>query len=152
MVNKRNDYFLRKVIGTDEQLLLDWSNDLETRKWSFNSDKIIPSEHKVWFKTKLNDKNIIMRIFEYNNVPAGLVRLENNNNKVKLNYLIAPEERGKGLASIMLKMVMSDVENYWQNIVVLAFTLPKNIASIKSLQKAGFKLKKSSSEKNCYVY
>jgi RimJ/RimL family protein N-acetyltransferase len=93
-----------------------------------------------------------MWIFEVNSTPAGLVRLEKNNSEVVLNYLIASQSRGKGLASKMLKMAMNEVGSYWQNIKVFAYTLPENISSIKSLERAGFYLESSSNEKNCYLF
>ena len=93
-----------------------------------------------------------MWILEDNNRPAGLVRLEKENNEVVLNYLIAPKERGKGLAKIMLEMAMDMKEDYWGNNKVLAYTLPKNIPSIKSLEKAGFSLVESTDKKSLYVF
>ena len=150
MINVSDHISLREVLVSDEKLLLNWSNDPQTRKWSFNSNTIIPSEHKIWFKNKLNNQNVLIWILENDNKPAGLVRLEKDNDKAVLNYLICPEERGKGLASPMLIMAMKKVKAYWKNIKVLAYTLPKNIASIRSLEKAGFTLKSSSSERNCY--
>ena len=152
MANLSDSLFLRKVTTADEKLLLFWANDSETRKWSFNSNAIVPSEHKKWFKSKLNSPNVLMLMLEYENRPAGLVRLERKNNKVVLNYLIASVERGKGLASRMLKMAMSEVKSYWQNIKVFAYTIPDKIATIKSLEKAGFSLVNSSDQKNCFVF
>ena len=73
-------------------------------------------------------------------------------NKVLLNYLIAPQSRGKRLATKMLKIAMNEVRNHWHNVKVFAYTLPENIASIKSLEKAGFSLKDSSKQKKCYVF
>ena len=150
---KVSDFLLlRNVITADEKLLLLWSNDPETRKWSFNSNAIAPSEHNKWFKSKLNSQNVLMLILVHENSPAGLVRLEREDNGVVLNYLIAPEERGQGFASKMLKMAIIAVRNHWQNVKVLAYTLPENIASIKSLEKAGFILDSLGDEKNCYVF
>ena len=93
-----------------------------------------------------------MWIFEVNSKPTGMVRLEKDNSEVVLNYLIASQSRGKGLASKMLKMAMNEVRSHWQNIKVFAFTFPENIASIKSLERAGFYLESSSNEKNCYIF
>ncbi len=152
MVKEYDTLLLRKVTAADEKLVLLWANDPETRKWSFNSNAITPSGHKKWFKSKLNDQNVLMWILEDNNRPAGLVRLEKENNEVVLNYLIAPKERGKGLAKIMLEMAIDMKEDYWGNNKVLAYTLPKNIPSIKSLQKAGFFLVDSTDGKSCYVF
>ena len=145
-------FSLRKVIKADKDLLFNWSNDPDVRKWSFSKRAIAVNEHTIWFEKKYNDPNVLMWIFEYDNLPSGLVRLEKDNSEVVLNYLIESQSRGKGLASKMLKMAMSEVRSHWQNIKVLAYTLPENIASIKSLEKAGFILDSLGDEKNCYVF
>ena len=152
MAKVSDSLFLRKVITTDEKLLLNWANDSETRKWSFNSNTIAPFEHKKRFKKKLNSPNVLMLILEQGNRPAGLVRLEKEDDEIVLNYMIAPEERGQGLASKMLEMAMDIKEDYWGNIKVLAYTLPENITSKKSLNKAGFSLMNSAEGKNCYKF
>jgi len=152
MAKISDSLFLRKVIMADKELLLLWANDSETRKWSFNSNTITPSEHKKWFKNKLNSPNVLMLMLEYENRPAGLVRLERDDDEVVLNYVIAPEERGQGLASNMLEMAMDMKEDYWGNIKILAYTLPENIASEKSLEKAGFTFLNSAEGKNCYKF
>lgn len=152
MDDSNNHLSLRKVIKTDKNLLFKWANDPEVRKWSFSNNAITKSEHKIWFDKKHKDPNVLMWIFEDDNSPAGMFRLEKENNKVLLNYLMASQSRGKGLASKMLKMAINEVKSHWQNIKVLAYTLPENIASIKSLEKAGFCLESSSDEKNCYVF
>ena len=144
---------LRKVKNNDELLLYNWANDTDVRKWSFNNDPISLDKHKIWFKEKLDNLNILILILENNNLPSGMVRLEKQDKKVFLNYLIASESRGRGLASKMLKMAMNCANNHWNNIKVFAYTFPNNIASIKSLEKAGFTLESSSnSGKHCYVY
>ena len=152
MDDSNNHLSLRKVIKTDEILLFDWINDPDVRKWSFNKNSITLDVHKIWFKQKFDDVNVLMWIFEVNSTPAGLVRLEKDNSEVVINYLISSQSRGKGLASKMLKMAMNEVRSHWQNIMVFAYTLPENIASIKSLERAGFYLECSSNEKNCYIF
>ena len=49
-------------------------------------------------------------------------------------------------------MAIKIKEENWGNIRLLAFTVPENIASIKSLLKAGFFLANSTKEKKCYEY
>ena len=152
MRDQPNNIYLRTVNEADEALLLHWANDPETRKWSFNSNIIKQSEHKNWFSTRLLNINVRMWIFEHNDEPSGLVRLEKSNGSVTLNYLIAPEKRRRGLASIMLKLAINELKNHWSKINLLAYTLPENTASQKSLEKAGFYSDISCSKKICYVY
>ena len=119
MTKGSDSFFLRKVTTADQKILLLWANDSETRKWSFNPNAIVPYEHIKWFNSNLMSPNVRMLILENENRPAGLVRLERKDDEVVLNYLIAPEERGKGLASRMLLMTMSEVNNYWKNIYII---------------------------------
>ena len=142
---------LRKVNINDEDLLFRWTNDYDVRKRSFNKKSISLDDHKTWFKRKLSDENVLIWILEDKNIPAGMVRLEKEDNEFFLNYLIAPEFRGKKLASKMLGMAMKKLNDHWKNVKVLAYTLPENIASIKSLERAGFSLKESTVYKNCYI-
>jgi len=143
---------LRKVNKKDESLLFNWANDSDVREWSFNKKVITLDEHKEWFKQKFSDENVLIWILEDKNMPAGMVRLEKEGKRILLNYLIAPQSRGKKLASKMLYIAMKELKKYWKNVKVLAYTLPENIASIKSLENAGFYLDGSSAEKNCYVF
>ena len=152
MDNSKNHLLLRKVIYTDEILLFNWINDPDVRKWSFGKHFIKLDEHAKWFKKIYNDPNVLMWIFEVNNDPAGLVRLEKEDNKVLLNYLISLQSRGKRLETKMLKLAMNEVRRHWPNNNIFAYTLPENIASIKSLERAGFYLESSSNEKNCYIF
>jgi len=152
MDNINNRQLLRKVKITDENLLFKWANDSIVRQGSFNKNPITLDKHKSWFTKMLNDENVLFWIFEVDSIPKGLVRLHKNNNEATLNYLISSESRGKGLASKMLIQAMTEIRRYWENVRILAYTLPENIASMKSLQKAGFYLYNASNEKNCYVF
>ena len=143
---------LRKVNKKDESLLFNWANDFDVRKWSFNKKRITLDRHKIWFKGKLSNKNVLIWILEYKNMPAGMVRLEKEGGSILLNYLIAPKYQGKKLATKMLNMAMEELNIYWKNVKVLAYTLPNNIASIKSLENAGFFFDGLSNEKKCYVF
>lgn len=143
---------LRQATKTDEVLLFEWANDPVVRQWSFSQASISFNDHKKWFREKLNDTNVLIWIFEDHSSPAGMVRLEKKDNQVLLNYLIAPQSRGKKLASEMLRITINEARNHWQNIKVFAYTLPRNTASIKTLEKVGFYLENSNDGKNCYIF
>ena len=140
MIYQNSQLSFRNANKTDEILLFNWINDPDVRKWSFRNDPIPLDEHKNWFKKKIDDPDTLLWIYEYNNSPVGMVRLEKNNNEIILNYLLSLESRGKGLASKMLQMAMKKVIRYWKNLTIVAYTIPGNMPSIKSLEKAGFYL------------
>ena len=52
----------------------------------------------------------------------------------------------------MLKLAIKIKEENWGNTRLLAFTIPENIASIKSLSRAGFNLTSTTNNKQCYEY
>jgi len=122
------------------------------RQWSFNKDIITLDEHKAWFNSKVNNGNVLIWIFEYENAPAGMVRLEKKDDDVYLNYLIASNSRGKGLASNMLKKAMIEVEDFWKDTNVFAYTFSDNIASIKSMKRAVFSYHSAINDINLYIF
>ena len=149
---KENNFSFRKIELIDEKLILNWSNDELVRRWSFNSELIKENEHHTWFKNKYNDNKILMWIFEVSNEPSGLVRFEKKEKKAILNYLISPSHRGRGLAVHMLSMSLNKIHENWGEINIFAFTFPENIASKKSLEKAGFCLYESNKDKLCFIF
>jgi UDP-2,4-diacetamido-2,4,6-trideoxy-beta-L-altropyranose hydrolase len=144
---------LRKISPNDEEMLLRWANDPVVRSGSFSRSNISRKEHHSWFSNKLNDLNMLMFIFEFDMCPSGLVRFEkDNNNEVIISYQLAQSARGKKLASKMLNLAIKEVVKLWKIDKILAFTLPDNIASIKSLEKAGFYLIRSDNDKKVFEY
>ena len=143
---------MRSVVEKDEELLFDWGNDPLVRQGSFDKDSIPFAEHQAWFREKLNSSQTKMWIMEDAGIPCGLVRMERSNNEATLNYLIAASHRGRRLAHKMLAIALDTTLTEWPGIRVLAYTVPENIASRKSLESAGFELRDSGKEKRCFVY
>jgi UDP-2,4-diacetamido-2,4,6-trideoxy-beta-L-altropyranose hydrolase len=129
---------LRRVKPEDKELILSWANDPEVRRSSFDSNVISPAQHQMWFSEKFGSPDTLMFIFENQRKPTGLVRLEKDKDRVELSYLIAPRERGKGLASKMLDMAISQKRKIWGSREVFASIVDDNIASKKALLAAGF--------------
>ena len=153
MDNRNIKLSLRKVIHSHKNLLLNWANDPVVRKGSFQNHMITEDEHEKWFDSKLNNPNVLMWIFTYNGSPAGTIRFEKDKKEVILSYQIAPNYRGKGLGTDMLKMAIERVEYNWHHSnKIMAYTVPGNIASVKSMEKVGFCLESSSNEKIVMYY
>ena len=146
-----NNIKARLVLEKDRDLLFEWINDSEVRKWSFNNEIISYEDHKSWFNRILNDKSILCLIFEHENKPFGTVRFEKRDKSAILNYLISRDSRGQGKAKLMLKFALKRLKHYWEKMDVFAYTLTNNIASKKSLEKSGFKLFNNKNNKACYI-
>lgn len=143
---------LREVSLKDEKLLFDWANDPVVRQGSFNNNPISFAKHQSWFRGKRSSQNTIMWIFECSNIPCGLVRIERSNKELILNYLIAASHRGKKMASVMLRMALEKTCIELPGAKILAYTTKNNVASCRSLKKAGFQLDNTCDEKNCFIY
>ncbi len=145
---------LRPVNRKDEKLLFEWANDPVVRQGSFNQEAISYTDHKIWFKKRLNNEQTRMWIMEDSGIPCGLVRIEKSDDKAMLHYLVAASHRGKKMASRLLTMSLEATCEEWPGVNVLAYTLPNNEASHKSLLGAGFRLREieNGSSKYCFIY
>ena len=96
-MKKKEKYSLSAVSQKDLEILYLWRNQKSVREWSFNKDKISKNTHREWFKKNLKSKKKIIKIFRYNNLRCGMVRLNLLKKNYNLNYLIDQKYRKKKL-------------------------------------------------------
>lgn len=137
--SKINQYVaIRDINITDKEITFDWANDKITRENSFNSQSITFEEHSTWFERKLNDKNATYYICEVNNKPASIVRFDKSEKQVVIGITIAPDFRGKKLATQFLQKTCKKYTKDTNENKIYAYIKNENKASIKSFEKAGF--------------
>lgn len=147
------EFSLRDVAHSDESLLFGWANDPETRRWSWKNTKGIEiSEHRQWFVKKLADENTRIWIMQRRGVSCGLVRIEVERNIAVLHYSISDEHRGENLGSKMLCLAVKKALSEYGRLNIIAHTNPGNIASHKTLEKAGFTKDTVISTDQCISY
>ncbi len=127
----------------DIDLIFRWSNDPDTRKKSYNPEKISYKDHIQWFHNQLKYEDRIMLIFEEETSPVGLVRFKKENNSWVIGINISKENRGRSFASQMLKMSVKYMFNNYNCNSIIAYIKKSNLASIKAFEKAGFKFNTS---------
>ncbi len=133
------NYFIShtKICEKDIDLIFNWQQSSELRRFSFNQEKPSCEEHKKWFCEKLISASIFEKIIA-NEVPCGALRLDYcfENNSWKLSWYILPEFQRKGIGTIALnfskKLAVGKMVN--------AFVFKENISSQKAMKKADFKL------------
>ena len=81
---------LRCVVLTDEQLLLDWSNDKQTRLNAFSSEIIHPQTHASWLRMKLSQPNdcVFLVAEARNGVPVGVIRFDLGGGALHLSHQV----------------------------------------------------------------
>lgn len=124
----------------DKEILLQWANDPVTRQNSFYSNAITPAEHEQWFSDKLNDHREIMLMAVEEGRDVGHVRFSMQGDEPEVNINIAPCERGKGYGTKVLKMAVQWLLEQKGSPKVIAHIKPDNQSSIKTFQKAGFRI------------
>lgn len=127
---------LRKAVFNDWKVLLDWRNDPLTRKNSFTQEIIKEENHKKWFRKNLIDETSNIFILETEtNEPVGTIRSDKtDNNSYLLSWNISPHHRKKGYGSLILSLFLQNKIG-----IFTAEIKPENLASIKMVEKNGFK-------------
>ena len=127
----------RPLESKDLMLLLEWTNEPETRLNSFNTNQITLKEHTAWFNKTIQNPNAVYFICQVNKIAAGLVRFDINENYTTVGINISSVFRGQGLSSTFLKEC-SKLYFLDNNLTINAFIKPVNIASLKAFEKAGY--------------
>ena len=130
---------LKHILPEDQDMLFDWQNIKDIRKYCNNSK--IPSyeEHLLWFKNRIEQThNPFWIIYDCDNNPVGAINLVYNylNDYYDLGWYIIPDRQSKGLGTQALKIITSLV----RPIKLHAFVKPDNVLSQKALQKAAFEM------------
>jgi len=137
----------------DMKAVFDLSNDEQVRVNSFNTEKIKWENHQNWFKNKLNDKNFVFYLVKtFDNNLIAQVRFDISSDEADISISIAPDFRGKGYGSKILKKASNKIIKDSKIKKINAFVKTKNIASQKVFEKAGYILKEENSEKLRYEY
>ena len=137
---RKNPFYLiqpRVITNDDVSMIYEWSNDTLVRIQSFNQEPILFKNHKNWFEDKLNNKDSLLIINEFENVPAGFIKFDIEKEYSTIGILISQDFRGKGLAKDML---IKSSEFYFHKFdkPIWAFIKETNKVSIKSFEQAGY--------------
>lgn len=100
---------IRTATIEDAGFLLEWRNDLETRKASHNTDEVTKTEHIAWLSGILANPNRELFVAEENGVPVGTVRADMDDNGAELSWTVAPNARGTGTGKRMVAIVANQI-------------------------------------------
>tara|TARA_B100000767_G_C19356592_1_gene366075 strand:- start:42 stop:482 length:441 start_codon:yes stop_codon:yes gene_type:complete len=136
---------LRKIIQKDSKFLLEWRN--KYRDFFIITDEVSLSQHEEYIKKTINDSNRTQYMLEYNNIKFGTIREDIiGDNEFELSYTVNPNHQSKGIGKIMIELYLSTRKGSF-----LCRIKEKNYASIKLIEKIGFKILKSENKINFYT-
>ncbi len=129
------EYRIRLANISDIEKVFELSNNDIVRENSINQQKITWGEHKKWFNQRI--KNIEYPFYIVENRDGEFiaqVRFDKKYDEVVISLSIVESHRGMGLGEQIIKkcVKMSGINK------LSAYIFDKNIASIKSFERAGF--------------
>lgn len=93
---------LRQVTVADEKNVFEWRNHSNIREVSVNKDVIAWQNHQVWFKSTLQNSNIVMLIAELDETPVGVVRFDIKHEQAEVSIYLVQQTESKGLGYSLL--------------------------------------------------
>lgn len=130
----------RLVNEDDVKLIYEWNNDPVTRANSHNTAKIEYADHEKWFAERIINEKLDFLLFSYNKIPCGSVRIERKENENVIGIAIAPQFRGKKLATVILNKAGEYFYAKHGRKEIAAYIKKQNLPSIKSFERAGYKI------------
>ena len=131
---------LRPAGKGDCELLWQWRNEENTRKWSFDDAYIPYEEHKNWFLSKLNSADsLILIVSDETKRDIGQVRFDISlDGSAKVDISIIERERGKGYGSTALRLACQYALGKQNLTRAVAYIKEENEASIRAFAGADF--------------
>jgi RimJ/RimL family protein N-acetyltransferase len=126
----------------DAELLLNWRNDPNVRRFSKSSGLIDEVGHINWLEIRLaKTQSEPLFIFISDGQAAGTARLDkilDNENSLEVSILIGPEFQGLGKSRILLDLVCTYAIENLEPRSIIAHVHHENTKSISLFQSANF--------------
>jgi RimJ/RimL family protein N-acetyltransferase len=131
---------LRPVAPTDASLLLEWSNEPEVRRTSFNTDPIEWKDHCTWLNARLASPDSALFIaVDTNGEGLGQVRFERlSADAAEIGVSLAPRARGRFLAAPLIGAGVVQAFERWDIEVIRAQVRESNTRSRRAFVAADF--------------
>jgi len=130
----------RKARMDDAALLWRWANDAETRRNAFEPAPIPYADHLTWLERRLASEDTRLLIFSDEAGPVGQVRFDVSDGVAEIDVAIAPERRGQGLGTAMLRQALAGLRaEGGEALRPRAHVLTHNERSLRMFRRCGFR-------------
>ena len=134
--------FLRKATLQDVDLIFEWANDEDDRRFSFNTEKIVYEDHCKWYQRKIDSEDTDIYILLSDDIPIGQCRLDFDDEGALISYFIDKRFRKKGYGKLLLRMIADVTKSEHPSIKRLnAQVKAENIGSKKVFRALGYEEK-----------
>lgn len=141
ITNEKQHIFLRKVEEKDMRSVFELSNQNYVRCYSINKNIIQWSDHISWFKSILNDENVVFYVVTNENEEfLGQVRFKIDNQSAIVSISLSEKLRGKGLSKSILYQSIKNVFNEKEFLEdIIAIVSEENTSSKKLFEGLNFR-------------
>ena len=139
---------VRQAELKDETLLLEWANDVTTRRNSFSPESITAATHRIWFRSRLRnlDGCRLYIVETTDGLPVGQARFERREQDWEVHYALAPVFRGRGLGRVLLEMALQRLRADMRGVLIFGKVKYSNNSSRKVFESLGFESQNSADE------
>ncbi|WP_339868271.1 UDP-4-amino-4,6-dideoxy-N-acetyl-beta-L-altrosamine N-acetyltransferase [Pseudohongiella nitratireducens] len=129
----------RVMTKADLELVLQWRNHPEIRRYMYTTHEITPEEHALWYSKASVDPKKHLLIYESNNEPLGFVNIAqvNDGGVAEWGFYVSPdagEGTGRGLGDAALNYAFSTLRLH----KLCGQALATNERSIRFHERLGF--------------
>ena len=130
---------LRQATIDDCDLIHQWRNAEETRRYIFDSQPIPIEIHRQWFQQSLCDPCRLIFVADVCGKPVGVLRYDFIKDEAVISIYLVPGEHVAGTGTAIIKTGSDWLRQNCLNInAVRAEVMPQNIASQKAFMAAGY--------------
>jgi spore coat polysaccharide biosynthesis predicted glycosyltransferase SpsG/RimJ/RimL family protein N-acetyltransferase len=131
---------MRKATPEDVDLYFRWANEPAVRASSFHSEEIPYENHVAWYAKRMQDASSHLFLFEWDGVPCGQVRIQDEAEGAIVGISLDEQFRGRGLSPEMLVRACAAFFRVSKTDRIIAYIKYDNKASQNAFLAAGFQL------------
>jgi spore coat polysaccharide biosynthesis protein SpsF len=135
---KLGELALRPAEGADAGRVLAWRNDADAVRWSASGRAVDSIEHARWYAHAIDDPGRRIWIGEVDGEAVGMVRVDVQSGVGTVSVTVAPQERGLGHGTALLRALDGVVRDDCQVRALVAHVRPANTASLRAFSGVGY--------------
>jgi RimJ/RimL family protein N-acetyltransferase len=131
---------LRPATDDDEELLLEWRNEPETRRQSLRQAPVSAERHAQWLRDRLaRPSECRLYVAELGGVPVGQARVDlTGDGEGVISVAVAAGSRGRGLGRSLIAAATERAAAELGARSVTAVVKTRNVASLRAFEAAGY--------------
>jgi UDP-2,4-diacetamido-2,4,6-trideoxy-beta-L-altropyranose hydrolase len=130
---------IRRATLDDCEMVYEWRNADETRRYIFNTEAIPIETHWSWYRATLECANRVLLIGEIDGSPVGVLRYDIGGDEALISIYLVPGGQGQGIGSYLIQCGSEWMRKHYPSIRrIVAEVVQENIASIRAFESAGF--------------